>query len=265
MIDTRRILRYRSLLRVLTVREVKGRYRGSALGVLWTLMNPLLLMLVYTFVFTQVFKPRVEGGSPYPLFLISGLFPWIWISTSVLEGTTSILSNSGLIQRSVFPAELLPLVPVLTNLTNYVLALPVIGAGMVVARVLGYPVAGWGVLALPAVVAVTFVLLCGLVLALSALTTHFKDIRDIVANLLTLLFFTTPVIYSLEGIESDALRALVRLNPFTPFVVAFQDTVFFGRLPSLTTWGHMSLVALVSWLVGAWIFDRLSDTLAEAV
>ena len=265
MIDTRRIFRYRSLLRVLTVREVKGRYRGSVLGVLWTLLNPLLLMLVYTFVFTQVFQSRVDGGSPYPLFLICGLFPWIWMSTSLLEGTTSILTNASLIQRSVFPAELLPLVPVLTNLTNYVLALPVIGVGLGLARLLGYPVAGWGVVALPLVLALTVVMLSGFVLALSALTTHFKDIRDIVANLLTLLFFTTPVIYSLEGVESGLLRTLVQLNPFTPFVIAFQDTVFFGQVPSVLIWAHMSLLALVCWLVGSWIFSRLSDTLSEAV
>ena len=265
MIDTRRILRYRSLLRVLTVREVKGRYRGSVLGILWTFMNPLLLMLVYTFVFTKVFQPRVEGGTPYALFLISGLFPWVWMSSSLLEGTTSIISNAGLIQRSVFPSELLPIVPVLTNLTNYTLSLPVIAIGVVVANVMGYEVGGWGALVLPAVMAMTFVLLGGLVLGLSALTAHFKDIRDIVANLLTLLFFTTPVIYSLDGIESDALRTLVQLNPFTPFVVAFQDTVFYGRLPSLGTWGHMTLVAVICWLLGSWIFDRLRDTLAEAV
>ena len=265
MIDVRKIFRYRSLLRVLTAREVKGRYRGSVLGILWTFMNPLLLMLVYTFVFTQVFQPRFGGDSPYPLFLICGLFPWIWMSTSVLEGTSSILANASLIQRSVFPAELLPMVPVLTNLTNFVLSLPVIVVGLAVARWLGYPVGSWGVVALPLVVALTLLYLAGLALALSALTTHFKDIRDIVANLITLLFFTTPVIYGMRGIESDTQRVVVQLNPFTPFVVAFQDTLFFGQLPGIGAWVHMLSVALVSWLLGAWIFDRLRDTLAEAV
>jgi lipopolysaccharide transport system permease protein len=265
MIEVRRIFRYRSLLQVLTSREVKGRYRGSVLGVLWTFVNPLLLMLVYTFVFTQVFKPRFGGDSPYPLFLICGLFPWIWMSTSVLEGTSAILRNAGLIQRSVFPAELLPMVPVLTNLTNFVLSLPVILAGVLVARWLEYPVGNWGIIALPLVIALTLLFLAGLALFLSALATHFKDIRDIVANLMTLLFFTTPVIYGINSIETDTLRLVVQMNPFTPFVVAFQDTLFFGQLPGIGAWVHMLSVALVSWLMGAWIFDRLRDTLAEAV
>ena len=157
------------------------------------------------------------------------------------------------------------MVPVLTNLTNFVLSLPVIVAGLLVARWLGYPVGNWGVVALPLVMILTLLFLAGLSLALSALTTHFKDIRDIVSNLMILLFFTTPVIYGINSIETDTLRTVVQLNPFTPFVVAFQDTLFFGQLPGIGAWVHMLSVALISWLVGAWIFDRLRDTLAEAV
>src|SRR5436853_7168658 len=104
------IFRFRGLLATLTSRELKARYRGSVLGFLWSLANPLLLLAVYTFVFSVVFRPRTQGADPYALFLVSGLFPWIWTSASTIEGAMSLVANSGLIRKAVFPAELLPLV-----------------------------------------------------------------------------------------------------------------------------------------------------------
>ena len=105
------IFRFRGLLATLTSRELKARYRGSVLGFLWSLANPLLLLAVYSFVFSVVFKPaRRRRHEPYALFLVSGLFPWIWLSASPLEGSMSLVANSGLIRKAVFPAELLPMV-----------------------------------------------------------------------------------------------------------------------------------------------------------
>ncbi|MEE2778562.1 MAG: ABC transporter permease [Acidobacteriota bacterium] len=265
MIQIGSIFERRSLLVVMTVREIKARYRGSVLGFLWSLVNPLLLLVVYSFVFSLVFQPRVPGGSPYPLFLVSGLFPWIWVSTSLLEATVSLTANAGLIRRSVFPVELLPLVPVLSNLVNLVFSFPIIVLGLVVARQMGFEVGGWGFMALPLVVAVQLPLVSGLALGLAALAAHFKDVRDIVNNLLTLCFFLTPILYALESVPYALLQSVVRVNPFSPFVVAYQDTLFRGTLPAASVWLYMVGSALVFWLGGAWIFGRLRDTLIEAV
>ena len=121
------LFRFRGLLATLTSRELKARYRGSVLGFLWSLANPLLLLAVYTFVFSVVFKPGDRGGmTPYALFLVSGLFPWIWTSASALEGSMSLIANSGLIRKAVFPAELLPMVSVLSNLVHFLFALPIV-------------------------------------------------------------------------------------------------------------------------------------------
>lgn len=265
MLDPARIFRYRGLLFVLTSRELKGRYRGSVLGFLWSLVTPLLLLVVYTFVFSIIFRPRFEGADPYPVFLVAGLFPWIWISTSVLEGTVSLTASASLIRKTVFPAELLPLVPVFSNLMNFVFALPVIGIGLVAARALGHSVGGWGLMVLPLVVVVQLPFVAGLSLGFSALTVHFKDVRDIVTNLITLFFFASPIIYSLDSIEYEWLRNLIRLNPFSPFILAFQHVLFAGVVPPPWIWGQMALMSAVSWLAGSWIFDRLSESLAEAV
>ena len=262
----RRILRHRSLLGTLTARELKARYRGSVLGYLWSLVNPLMLLTVYTFVFSTIFDPRDPAVQPYGLFLVTGLFPWIWLQTSWLEGTVSLIANAGLIRKAAFPAELLPLVPVLANLVHFAFALPIIGVAFVVARVLGSDAGGWTGFLLPLVTLVQLPMVAGLALGSAALQAHFKDVRDLLSNLLTLLFFMTPILYTLERLKSfPAVHAVVAANPMTPFMRAYQDLVFFGRFPSLASWAVMVAISLFCWAAGAWLFERLSDTLVEAV
>jgi ABC-type polysaccharide/polyol phosphate export permease len=274
--STFRLVRYRGLLATLVQRELKARYRGSVLGFLWSLVTPLVLLAVYTFVFSFIFRPRLTGAEPYALFLMSGLFPWIWVATSLQEGTVSLSASAGMIRKAVFPVEVLPIVAVLANLVHLMLAMPVLAAGMLVGRMMGFPVSGWLSLATPIVILMEVVLLGGMTLGLSALNVHFKDVKDIVANLLALLFYLTPVIYTLEGVvfpEQGWAQLLGRgvtgfvswCNPFTPFTEATQELLFRGLWPSAALWLHMSAWALVSWLVGAWLFERLKDSLGEAV
>jgi ABC-type polysaccharide/polyol phosphate export permease len=260
----RQIFRFRGLLATLTSRELKARYRGSVLGFLWSLANPLLLLAVYTFVFSVVFQPRVAGADPYALFVVGGLFPWIWLSTSALEGSMSLLANSGLIRKAVFPAELLPMVTVLSNLVHLLLAVPILAVAVVTGHFLGYPVGGTASFLFPAVLALHIPLVAGLALGASALTAHFKDVRDLLANLLTLLFFLTPILYPIDSLRQfPALFWAVRLNPFTPFTLAYQETLFYGRAPAPLLWVQMALVSAVFWAFGAGLFDRLRETLVE--
>lgn len=260
------LFRFRGLLGTLTARELKARYRGSVLGFLWSLANPLLLLTVYTFVFSVVFQPRVAGADPYALFVVSGLFPWIWLSTSMLEGSMSLLANGGLIRKAVFPAELLPMVSVLSNLVHLLLALPVILVALLASWLLGHGVGGTAALLLPAVILLHLPLVAGLAVGLSALTVHFKDARDLLANFLTLLFFLTPVLYPLESIRHiPPVWWVVRLNPFTPFILAYQEVLFYGRNPTPELWAQMALVSFAAWFLGTWLFERLRETLVEAV
>jgi ABC-type polysaccharide/polyol phosphate export permease len=259
------ILRFRGLLATLTSRELKARYRGSVLGFLWSLANPLLLLAVYTFVFSVVFQPRASGAEPYALFVVSGLFPWIWVSTSALEGSMSLIANSGLIRKAVFPAELLPTVAVLSNLVHLLFAIPIVVVALLAGRVVGYPVGGLSAFLLPAILLLHIPMVAGLALGVSALTVHFKDVRDLLANLLTLFFFLTPILYPLDSIAHlPAVWWLVRLNPFTPFTLAYQQTLFYGVVPDPTLWVQMALVSLFAWTLGAGLFERLRETLVEA-
>jgi len=259
------LFRHRALLATLTARELKGRYRGSVLGFFWSLVQPLLLLLVYSFVFGHIFQPRVAGADPYPLFLVSGLFPWIWFSTSLTEGTMSLAANSSLIRRSIFPLELLPAVSVLSNMIHFVLALPVLGAGLVWSRIEGYDVGGWGIVVLPLIVLLEMPLVAGGALGLAALHAHFKDVRDLLTSGLTLLMFLTPIFYPIAAVQIPALRWLVRLAPTTPYTLAYQQVIVEGRLPDLVLWPQMALFGLFGWLLGCFVFARLRDTLVEAL
>jgi ABC-type polysaccharide/polyol phosphate export permease len=260
------LLRFRGLLVTLTARELKARYRGSVLGFFWSLVNPLLLLAVYSFVFGFVFeRPIGETTGPYALFLIAGLFPWVWASSSLLEGAMALTANAPLLRKAVFPGGLLPVVPVLANLIHLLLALPVIAAALAVGRWLGHPVGGWGSLLLPAVLALQLLMLAGMTLGLAALHAHFKDVRDLLANALTLLFVMAPILYPLAAVPFRPLRVLVAANPFTPFTLAYQATLFTGAPPAPSLWLQMAIWSALSWLAGSWLFGRLRETVVEAV
>lgn len=264
--STRRIFGFRGLLGTLVSRELKARYRGSVLGFFWSLVTPLLLLGVYTFVFNFIFQPRIEGADPYVLFLMTGLFPWTWVAASLLEGTQSLSANAGLIRKAVFPAEVLPMVSVISNLVHFLFAVPILIGGLLVGRALGFPVGGWPAVLFPVIVLLQIPAVGGITVGLAALNVHFKDVKDIVANLLALAFYMTPIIYPLSWITIPQLRWLVAwLNPFTPFTTAYQEVLFHGSVPGPALWLHMVAWAVLAWSAGSWLFDRLGDNLAEAV
>lgn len=263
MNELKTLYRYRQLIATLTARDLKARYRGSILGYFWSLANPLLLLTVYTIVFT-VFFPA-NAIQPYPLFLFAGILPWTFFAAATLESTAAISANAGLIKKVMFPAEALPLVVVLSHLVHFALAVPVL-----VVATIGFALHGdialrpTMLLAIPLMVVQTL-FVAGIAMTVSSAAVLFRDLRDIITNLLTLGFFLTPILYTIEGIPSRWLRALLRINPMTPFVVSYQDVFFWGRLPALSDAFLMLAYAVASVALGMTVFGRLRDTLAEAI
>ncbi len=260
------IVRHRALLFTLTQREIKARYRGSVLGFFWSLVNPLLLTAVYTLVFGVIFAGgELRGGAQglYPLFLVAGLFPWIWVSSSLLEGAVSLTTHSALIRKAVFPVELPPLVVVLTHLVHFLYALPILLLALAGARMLGLQAGGWGMLLLPLVMVIQLPMVAGLTLGLAALNALFRDVKDLLANVLTLLFFLTPILYPLEQIPVLLLRRAILFNPFTPYTMAYQQVLVDGTVPGAWLWLQMLSISLVALACGAWLFARLRETLVE--
>ena len=257
------LYRHRQLIAALTARDLKARYRGSILGFFWSLANPLILLAVYTLVFTKFFP--VQPVSPYPLFLFAGILPWTFFAAATLESTTSISANAGLIKKVMFPAEALPLVVVLSHLVHFALAIPILLAAIAVFALMGKFTVSATILLAPVLMLLQAMFVAGIAMTVSSASVLFRDLRDIVANLMQLGFFITPIIYLISNIESRWQRALLRINPMTPFVVAYQDIFFFGRLPNLSDAVLIVTYAFGSLFVGFFVFDRLRDTLAEAI
>jgi lipopolysaccharide transport system permease protein len=260
--NLRQLVRYRGLIQSLVARELKARYRGSVLGFFWSFINPLLLLLIYSFVFTYVLQNRSEGVQPYAVFLFCGLLPWTWFAASLTEAAGALISGGNLIKKVLFPAEILPLVSVLANMVHFFLGLPILVAFLVIYR---HPPDAVGLLWFPVVVFVQLLFTAGLALALSALSVHFRDIRDILANILTFWFFATPIIYPMEMAPSLG-RRMLNLNPFTHLAISYQEILFypgaFGHWKWLLALGVLSVGLF---LAGYWVFDRLRDSFAEEV
>jgi len=258
------LFRHRQLIAALTARDLKARYRGSVLGYFWSLANPLLLLGVYTLVFT-IFFPSNNHVQPYALFLFTGILPWTFFSAAVLESTTSVISNAGLIKKVMFPAEALPLVVVTSHLVHFVLALPILLFAIIAFALSGNFVIQPTLALVPFVMMLQAFFVAGIAMAVASMSVLFRDLRDILTNLITLGFFITPILYLIDTIGSRPLRALLRLNPMTPFVVTYQDLIFFGHLPGIADTFLMIAYAFVSLFAGFTIFERLRDVLAEAI
>ena len=257
-----RLLRYRGLIQSLVSRELKARYRGSVLGFFWSFINPLLLLLIYSFVFETIMPAKWEGLEHYELFLFCGILPWTWFSSSLLESSGVLISGGNLIKKVLFPAEILPIVTVLANMVHFFFGLPILGAFLLYyQRPLQWQELAW----FPIVVFVQLIFTLACALILSALTVHFRDIRDILGNLMTFWFFATPIIYPMSYAKGIG-KTLLDANPFTHFAISYQEILYyqggFGHWKWLLAVGAASIVFF---LFGYFVFDRLRDTFAEEV
>jgi lipopolysaccharide transport system permease protein len=262
------LYKYRVLIQNLVSRELKARYRGTVLGFLWSFFNPLLLMIVYTLVFGFIIRPRDPAfqGNPflYALFLFCGVLPWTWFSSSALESANVLMIQGNLIKKILFPVEILPLVVVTSNFVHFIFGLPIlfIFALIMLKKFTVY------ILFLPFVFLVQFAFSLGFAFLVSSLTVHFRDIKDILANLLTFWFFASPIIYPMtfEAIRKHIwLRVMLNLNPITHIMQGYQNCVFFGEMIRWKKLGMTFLVSLVLLFIGYYIFDRLRDSFPEEV
>jgi ABC-type polysaccharide/polyol phosphate export permease len=258
--------RHRALVEILVRRELSARYRTSLLGYLWSMLNPLFLLAVYAVVFTAIFQPRFPGGDPYPLFLFAGILPWLFFSGATIDASVTLVDNGPLLAKVMCPPEIFPAVTVLSHLVHHLFAVPVLLVALALSAVLGWHPFPWTVLLLPLAMIPWILFTGGVVLAVAAVAVHLRDLRDLLGHLLNLLFFASPIIYSLEGLEVPPLlyRALV-VNPLAPLVTVYRDAAFGGAISDWRTWTAAVVVSVVTWWLGTRVFDRYRDSLVEAV
>ncbi len=264
--QTSHLYQYRELIRNLVIRDLKVRYKGSALGILWSLMNPILMMIVFTIVFT-VMTPVAKVDN-FPVFLLCGLLPWNFFSASVMGATTSIVSNAALIKKVYFPREVLPISMILANLVHFLIAMTVL-FGMII--IFNIHITVW-ILYLPLIILLQVVFTLGISLFLATINVFYRDTQQIMDVLMLAWFFFTPIFYPLDilpqsydllGYTLDVRRLVYIVNPMASLVANYRVILYDGAPPALDFLARTTATSGIIFLCGWFIFNRYSWHFAE--
>lgn len=264
---------YRELIRNLILRDLRARYKGSALGYLWTQIAPLGMMLVYVIVFSFLLP---NGLAMFPVFIIVGLLPWNYTAEAVLSGTRSIIDNAALVKKVYFPREVLPLVAVGSSLLNFILSLPMMALVIIVVQLatLGRLNLSWSIVYLPVIMALQTIFLAGLSLLLGAGAVFFRDVVHLIGIVINIWFFLTPIIYPLSTISEGLAARLIRwFNPLAS-IIEFYREIIYGNpvpvgliptpgVPALSAMLRVGLTGLIILAFGYWVFQRTSRHFGE--
>ena len=256
MTTLKEIYAYREMIFSLVRRDLKGRYKGSALGFLWTFINPLLQLGVYTMVFSVIMRSGIED---YYLFLFVALIPWIFFSTSLSGGSSCIWAQQDMVKKIYFPREVLPIAFVTSQFVNMLLSFLVVFAVLILSGKGLNPIA---LLSLPVVMAVEYILALSAAMLSSAVTVYLRDVEYILGIVTMAWQFLTPVMYSLDQVPQE-IAWVFNLNPMTPVIIAYRDILYYGVIPKLETLIQAVIFGVFVLLVGILVFGRLKRHFAE--
>lgn len=247
---------YREMIFSLVRRDLNGRYKGSALGFLWTFINPLLQLGVYTMVFSVIMR---NGITDYYLFLFVALIPWIFFSTSLSGGSSCIWSQKEMVKKIYFPREVLPIAFVTSQFVNMLLSFLVIFAVLIVS---GKGINLIALLYLPVIMIVEYILALSVAMISSAVTVYLRDVEYILGIVTMAWQFLTPVMYSVDVVP-ERMRTVFNLNPMTPVIVAYRDILYYKKVPELGTLVQAVCLGMVLLVLGMVVFSRLKRHFAE--
>jgi lipopolysaccharide transport system permease protein len=262
------LYRYRDLVRNLVARDLKVRYKNSLLGIIWSMLNPLGMMLVFTVVFTILIP-----GNPidrFPVFLMCGLLPWNWFSGSVVGSMYSVIGNASLVKKVYFPREVLPIAMVLSNLVHFLIALVVLFGLMLFFHT---PLTGW-IFLLPILIAIQLLFTLGLAFFLSAVNVYYRDTAQIMDVLMLAWFFLTPIFYSADlipiskeifGIVVPVQRLAYIVNPMASLIASYRVILYNSAPPALDFFLRTALTSFVVLVLGYWAFHRASRGFGEVL
>lgn len=256
MMIFKEIYDYREMISSLVRKDLRGRYKGSVLGFMWTFINPLFQLLVYTMVFSIIMRSGIEK---YYLFLFVALVPWIFFSTSLTGGATCILGSSDMVKKIYFPREVIPVSYVTSMFVNMVLSFLVV---FVVILVTGYGFNLSALLFLPLIMAVEYFLALGMTLLVSALTVYFRDLSYILGILTMAWQFLTPVMYA-SSMVPEELMPVWGLNPMTPVIEAYREVLYYKQVPHIRTLSMACFLGVFFLLAGEICFRKLQKGFAE--
>ncbi len=253
------LYRYREFLRNQVARDLKARYRGTAFGFFWCLLNPLLTTSILTLLFT-VFM-RGASIPNFAAFALLGVLAWNWHSTALVAGISSITSQGNLMVKSYFPREVLPLSAVLSNGLNFLFALPTV----IVLLLLAGVQPGWGILLLPLIFLIQIALSSGFVFLLATANVFYRDTSVVMESLLLAWFFLTPIFYRPQDLFPEYERLMYILNPVASLIAAYRDILYSASAPDLLFILRSAAQAIILLLVGWAVFARFSDRFVEEI
>ena len=250
------IYAYREMIVSLVRRELRGKYKASFLGFLWTFVNPLLQLLVYTIVFSIIMR---NGIKDYYLFLFVALIPWLFFSTCASTGCGCVVTSSDMVKKIYFPREVLPIAFVTSQFVNMLLCFVVLFGVLIVS---GKGLSGRALLYLPIVMVVEYILALGITLLFSGVSVYFRDLMHIMGILIIAWQFMTPVMYSLDMVPKKVLWVF-RFNPMSSVITAYRDILYYKQPPKMQTLAEAVIIGCVLLIVGAFSFRRLQRHFAE--
>lgn len=252
----RELYEYREMIHSMVRKELRGRYKSSVLGFLWTFINPLCQIIIYTMVFSVIFRMDIEK---YYLFLTVVMIPWVFFSSSMTGGALSVVNSKDLLTKIYFPREVLPISFVTSCFVNMLLSFIVVFAVLLIS--------GWGfafnaLLFLPIVMIIEYILCLGLTMIISACTVYFRDLEHIMGVLMMAWIYLTPVMYDISYVP-EKLMPFFRLNPMTSVALAYRAILYYKSEPDLSTMLSALIVGLFSLGIGSIIFSRLQKNFVE--
>lgn len=258
--ELKNLFNYQEMLRNSVRKELRARYKGSVLGFLWTFINPLLQLVVYSFVFNRIMRVTPPEGVNYTLWLFVALVPWTCISSTILQSTNIIIQNGNLIKKIYFPRMILPLSLTLTNMINMILTFLIV---ILVVLIGGSPLT-FHYLWLPLVFVVQFILLFGFALLFSVANVFFRDLEHIMSIVVMVWFYVTPIIYTIKLIPEN-YWFYMKLNPVFGLIDAYREILIYGRAPNAKFLIYSLIFGLVLCLVGMAAFDKGQRRFAEEI
>lgn len=246
---------YRELLKTNIKKEIRGKYKGSWLGVLWTFLNPLLMLAVYAFVFPYILRVNVEN---YTIFMIVALIPWNFFTTAIQTGTGSVVANGNILKKVYFPREIIPISITTSQLVNFLITCIIMFVFILFSGV-GF---SYHILLMPLLILIQYLITLAFVFVLSALTVFIRDIDHFVSVFLTLGFYATPIVYQASMLPQK-FQWVLSFNPMAQIVEAYRAILYYHQMPNFTMlliWGILSLGLLI---VGYIIFKHLEKSFVE--
>lgn len=247
---------YRQMIYSLVRRELRGRYKGSVLGFLWTFINPLLQLLVYTLVFSVIMHSNIDR---YYIFLFVALVPWIFFSTSVQGGATSIINSADMVKKIYFPREVLPIACVTSAFVNMLLSFVVVFGVLLVT---GFGINILALLYLPIIMIIEYIFSMGIAFLVAGLDVYFRDLSYILGIVTMAWQFLTPVMYSEESVPNEILP-LWKMNPMTPVINAYRDILYYRTAPKLSTLIQVTAIGIIFVVIGYIAFRKMQKGFAE--